>query len=72
LPTLAELWPDHTAATQLITQAFVKVRYGELPETEEEMAAIDAAWQQLREVKPAPLEEKPHLEKRPEKDRSHR
>jgi hypothetical protein len=69
LPTLTEIWPDNTADSQLITQAFVKVRYGELPETEDELAAIDMAWQRLRDAEPALLAEKPHLEKRLETDR---
>lgn len=69
LPTLAEIWPDNTADSQLITQAFVKVRYGELPETKEELAAIDAAWQRLRDAVPAPADRTPHLEKRLNIDR---
>ncbi|MCB9423355.1 MAG: DUF4129 domain-containing protein [Ardenticatenaceae bacterium] len=68
LPTLAEIWPDNTADSQLITQAFVKVRYGELPETEEELAAIDAAWQRLRDAVPAPADGTPRLEKRLNKE----
>lgn len=33
----------------LITQAYVKVRYGELPEDQREMDAIEAAWKHLAE-----------------------
>ncbi|MEJ2750402.1 MAG: DUF4129 domain-containing protein, partial [Anaerolineae bacterium] len=69
LPTLAEIWPDNTADSRLITQAFVRVRYGELPETKEELAAIDTAWQRLRDAVPAPVDGTPHLEKRLNKDR---
>lgn len=64
LNTLAQMWPDNTADTRLITQAFVKVRYGELPETEEELASIDAAWRRLRDAVPAPIDQTIHLEKR--------
>jgi hypothetical protein len=38
-------WPELT----LITQAYVKVRYGELPEDQREMDAIEAAWKRLLE-----------------------
>ncbi len=69
LPTLAEIWPDNTADSQLITQAFVKIRYGELPETEAELAAINAAWDHLRDTVPAAIDQTPHLEKRPDRDR---
>jgi Domain of unknown function (DUF4129) len=38
-----EAWPELT----LITQAYVKVRYGELPEDQHAMDAIEAAWKRL-------------------------
>lgn len=69
LPTLAEIWPENTVDSQIITQAFVKIRYGELPETDEELAAIEAAWKRLRDAVPAALDKIPHLEKRLEKER---
>ncbi|MCA9981506.1 MAG: DUF4129 domain-containing protein [Anaerolineales bacterium] len=47
---LDALWPQATAETSLITQAYVRVRYGELPETRSELEAIFAAWQQLVEM----------------------
>ncbi len=47
---LAELWPSATAETTLITQAYVRVRYGELPETRAELEAIFAAWERLVRV----------------------
>ncbi|MDX1687864.1 MAG: DUF4129 domain-containing protein [Candidatus Promineifilaceae bacterium] len=50
LTTLAEVWPEGTAETQLITQAYVNVRYGELPETQEELDEIRAAWGRLQEM----------------------
>ena len=62
LATLAEVWPEHTADSQLITQAFVKVRYGQLPETEAELAAIESAWQRLKNTRPAMSGEPPLLE----------
>ena len=47
LKTLREAWPNHPAETQLITQAYVNVRYGELPESQDELDAIFSAWQTL-------------------------
>ncbi|RMG99919.1 MAG: DUF4129 domain-containing protein [Chloroflexi bacterium] len=53
LKTLAKIWPEHQNETQLITQAYVRVRYGELPETQEELDAILQAWQVLEQTPPA-------------------
>ena len=50
LQTLARLWPDHTAEVQLITHAYVRVRYGEFPETKAEFEAIKSAWERVRET----------------------
>ena len=69
LSTLAEIWPDNIADSQLITQAFVKIRYGELPETEDELAAIKAAWTRLRDAVPPPINQATRLEQRPDRDR---
>lgn len=52
LPALAEVWPENTADSRLITNAFVKVRYGEVPESREELDAIRAAWRQLEATEP--------------------
>ncbi len=52
LRTLAQAWPDNTADAQLITQAYVKIRYGELPETAEELQAIKNAWTRLEQTRP--------------------
>ena len=56
LPTLARLWPENTADSQLITEAYVKIRYGQLPETRAELDAIKDAWQRLEETRPVELE----------------
>lgn len=48
LSTLEEAWPEGTAEARLITSAYVKVRYGEVPETKEELDAIGAAWERLQ------------------------
>lgn len=47
LVTLAKAWPEHTRETRLITEAFIRVRYGEVPETGAELEAIQAAWRTL-------------------------
>lgn len=52
LHTLAKTWPDHQEETRLLTEAFVKIRYGELPETKEELDAIIAAWERLEKARP--------------------
>lgn len=52
LPTLARVWPDNAAEARLITDAFIRVRYGELPETAEELEAIRAAWRRLEATEP--------------------
>ncbi|MCA9872708.1 MAG: DUF4129 domain-containing protein [Anaerolineales bacterium] len=52
LATLALAWPELTSESQLITQAYVKVRYGELPETRAELEQIQAAWKRLEATKP--------------------
>ncbi len=70
LPTLAQMWPENTDDAQRITDAFVKVRYGELPETEAELAALTDAWKRLQETKPSSLTSTPHLEKNLAEDRS--
>lgn len=52
LHTLAKAWPDHQEETRLLTEAFVKIRYGELPETKEELDMIIAAWERLEKARP--------------------
>ena len=52
LPTLGQVWPENAAEARLITDAFIRVRYGELPETAEELEAIRAAWRRLEASEP--------------------
>lgn len=47
LPGLFEVWPESVDDVRLITDAYVRVRYGEAPETAEELDAIRQAWQRL-------------------------
>ena len=52
LKTLTQAWPHNRAETQLITNAYVKIRYGELPETEQELNEIKMAWRTLEQTRP--------------------
>lgn len=47
LPTLMDLFPGFERDLQTITQAYLRVRYGELPETKEEVDQVEAAWVQV-------------------------
>lgn len=47
LPDLSEIWPDGQTDTELITQAYVRIRYGQLPENPAELQAIVQAWNRL-------------------------
>lgn len=52
LTTLSQAWPHNQADTRLITEAYVKVRYGEVPENEAEMTQIQGAWTRLEQARP--------------------
>lgn len=51
-PTAAKVWPDYSPEVRLITEAFVRVRYGEAPETSEELEQIREAWRRLEATEP--------------------
>lgn len=44
LPTLKVLFPGLNAELETITDAYLRVRYGDLPETDEEVKSVEAAW----------------------------
>jgi hypothetical protein len=52
LTTLAQAWPNGTREAELITRAYVRVRYGELPESEEEVVEVREAWERLEAIAP--------------------
>lgn len=52
LPTLTKVWPTQAGNTKLITEAFIRVRYGEVPETSDELEVIQEAWRQLEATEP--------------------
>lgn len=47
LVTLAQAWPNKVADARIITEAFIRVRYGEIPESQEEIDEIRSAWGRL-------------------------
>jgi hypothetical protein len=49
LPEMAEVFPASGEDLALITQAYLRVRYGEYPESHEEVDAVEAAWQRVSE-----------------------
>ena len=52
LSSLSRVWPEYTTETRLITEAFIRVRYGEVPETAEELESLRSAWRQLEAEEP--------------------
>lgn len=48
LPVLGSLFPQAYAEVQLITEAYNRVRYGEIPETRAEVEVVETAWRRLR------------------------
>ena len=49
LPELGELFTTQTEDLRVITEAYVRVRYGEFPESRAEIEAVESAWQRLLE-----------------------
>jgi hypothetical protein len=49
LPALAHAFPDCQAEASAITEAYVKVHYGEAPENISELKHIRECWQRIRE-----------------------
>jgi hypothetical protein len=48
LPTLKDRFPEFQSELETITQAYNRVRYGELPETRREVDAVERAWARIR------------------------
>jgi hypothetical protein len=49
LPELGELFTTQTEDLRLITEAYVRVRYGEIPESKAEIELVESAWQRVLE-----------------------
>lgn len=50
LPALKELFPSLEAELETITRAYVRVRYGELPETRMEIESVEHAWSRVHDL----------------------
>ena len=50
LPEMAVLFPDCDSELACITNAYLKIRYGELPESSEEVSAVMEAWAKIRKT----------------------
>ncbi len=50
IPLTERILPASRGEVRLLTEAYVRVRYGELPETEEEVRAVESAWKGVREA----------------------
>jgi hypothetical protein len=48
MPALAQAFPDSRDEVARITDAYIAVHYGEVPERSEEVAVVRAAWQRIR------------------------
>jgi hypothetical protein len=53
LEALAKVWPDGRSESMLITDAYIRIRYGEIPESKDELEAIKQAWYELEQSTPA-------------------
>ncbi|MGD8604456.1 MAG: DUF4129 domain-containing protein, partial [Anaerolineales bacterium] len=47
LPSLKTLFENEDEALEVITRAYLKVRYGELPETRQQVEDVESAWQKV-------------------------
>ena len=48
LPTLEHTFPGREIDLEDITRAYLKVRYGELPETRQEVDQVEESWERVR------------------------
>jgi hypothetical protein len=75
LHTIQNALPSAKQPLSTITYAYLKVRYGELPETREEVLAVESAWEQVRrvgEVQKQIIQTYKHDEKKERKQRERR
>jgi hypothetical protein len=48
LPRLQSLFPEESGNVSTITDAYLRIRYGELPELDEEVRKVTQAWKQVQ------------------------
>ncbi|MES0361697.1 MAG: DUF4129 domain-containing protein [Anaerolineales bacterium] len=63
LPSLENLIPNSKRELDVITQAYLRIRYGELPETQQEVEIVETAWNLVRTQGQDQLREKKRLPK---------
>jgi len=66
LQTLGQLWPENVTEVHLLTEAYVRVHYGEFPEDLQELTNLRAAWKTL-ESRPVALRHDDSQEQRIER-----
>jgi len=49
LPIAVDLMPSNRFDMTMLTEAYLRVRYGSIPENEEEYQAVEEAWKRIRE-----------------------
>jgi hypothetical protein len=49
LPAAGQVFPNLNTDLELITRSYLRVRYGELPETHQEVELVETAWQRVSE-----------------------
>jgi hypothetical protein len=55
LPTLCRAFPESPSEVTRITESYVAVHYGELPERDEEVVEVRSAWQRIQQKVSAPV-----------------
>jgi hypothetical protein len=50
LPLALRMFPQSSPELELITDSYQRVRYGELPETHQEVQEVEQAWKQVQEL----------------------
>jgi hypothetical protein len=63
LPKINRLFPELQPEILMITEAYLDVRYGLLPENKNEITNIEAAWKELQVVGLERLQELKHNKK---------
>lgn len=48
LPNLERLLPEGVEEVGIITEAYLRIRYGELPETNQEVSQVEGAWERVK------------------------
>lgn len=56
LATLKIVWPEHQKQTRIITQAYVNIKYGQFPESKEELREIQNSWRIIKNSKSTNLD----------------